>query len=82
MINTSTIESLVEKVSRSLPTGGQALAEDLKKNLLVALNSALQRMDLVTREEFDVQTELLVRTRARLEVLEAKVAEMESGKTT
>jgi hypothetical protein len=78
MLNASTIEALVEKVGRSLPAGGQSLAEDLKKNLHVALNSALQRMDLVTREEFDVQSELLARTRTRLEALEETVATMES----
>jgi len=78
MINTSTIESLVEKITRSLPSGGKALAEDLKKNLRLGLSSALDRMDLVTREEFEIQSELLARTRTRLEQLEKQVAELES----
>ncbi len=77
MINNSTIESLAEKITSSLPSGGKALADDLKKNLRVGLNSTLERMDLVTREEFDIQTELLARTRARLEILEKQVAELE-----
>lgn len=77
MINNSTIESLAEKITSSLPVGGKALADDLKKNLRVGLSSTLERMDLVTREEFDIQAELLVRTRARLEQLEQKVADLE-----
>lgn len=79
MINNSTIESLAEKITGSLPSGGKALADDLKKNLRVGLSSTLERMDLVTREEFDIQTELLARTRARLEKLEKQVAELELG---
>ncbi len=78
MINTSTIESLAEKITRSLPSGGKAFAEDLRKNLRLGLSSALDRMDLVTREEFEIQSELLARTRTRLEQLEKQVAELES----
>ncbi len=79
MINQSTIESLAEKITGSLPAGGKNLAEDIKKNLRVGLTSTLERMDLVTREEFDVQTELLARTRARLESLEQKLTELEAN---
>ncbi len=78
MINSSTIESLAEKVTSSLPSGGKALADDLKKNLRTGLTSALDRMDLVTREEYEIQTELLARTRIRLEALEQQVADLES----
>ena len=80
MINSSTIESLAEKITSSLPSGGKALAEDLKKNLRVGLSSALERMDLVTREEFEIQSELLARTRARLELLEKQVTDLETTK--
>ena len=53
-------------------------AADLEKNLRVLMQSALGRLDLVTREEYDVQREVLARTRARLEELEAKLAELEN----
>ncbi len=53
-------------------------AADLEKNLRALLQSAFSRLDLVTREEFDVQREVLARTRAKLEALEAKLAELES----
>jgi BMFP domain-containing protein YqiC len=52
-------------------------AADLEKNLRVLLQSAFSRLDLVSREEFDVQREVLARTRAKLEALEAKLAELE-----
>jgi BMFP domain-containing protein YqiC len=52
-------------------------AADLDKNLRALLQSALGRLDLVTREEYDVQREVLARTRAKLEALEAKLAELE-----
>jgi ubiquinone biosynthesis accessory factor UbiK len=53
-------------------------AKDIEKNLRALLSSAFARLDLVTREEFDVQQEVLVRTREKLQQLEAKVAEMEN----
>jgi len=52
-------------------------AKDLERNLRALLTSAFSRLDLVTREEFDVQREVLARTRAKLEALEAQVAELE-----
>ena len=52
-------------------------AADLEKNLRVLLQSAFSRLDLVSREEFDVQREVLARTRAKLAELEAKLAELE-----
>jgi len=55
----------------------QSPAADLEKNLRALLQSAFARLDLVTREEYDVQREVLARTRAKLEALEAKVAELE-----
>ena len=52
-------------------------AADLEKNLRALLQSAFSRLDLVAREEFDVQREVLARTRAKLTELEAKLAELE-----
>ena len=53
-------------------------ARDVEKNARALLSSFLSRLDLVTREEFDVQAEVLRRTRDRLDQLEAKVAELEN----
>ena len=52
-------------------------AADLEKNLKAMTASFFSRLDLVTREEFDVQREVLARTRAKLQELEAKLAELE-----
>jgi hypothetical protein len=52
-------------------------AEDLRKNMKALLTQQFARLELVTREEFDTQSQVLARTRARLEVLEQRVAEME-----
>lgn len=53
-------------------------ARDIEKNLRALMSSTFSRLDLVTREEFDVQQELLQRTREKLGQMEAKVAELEA----
>ena len=53
-------------------------ARDLEKNLKAMLHQGFAKLDLLTREEFDIQSEVLARTRAKLEALEARVAELES----
>lgn len=72
-------EELSERLGRMLPPGAERLREDLRRNFKATVQSTLDRMDLVTREEFDIQRALLARTRARLEELEQRVAEMESA---
>lgn len=54
--------------------------QDVEKNVKAVLGGAFARLDLVTREEFDVQKEVLSRTRAKLEALEARIAELEAGR--
>jgi len=56
----------------------QSPAKDIEKNMKAMLNQSFSKLDLLTREEFDIQSEVLQRTRARLEALEARVAELES----
>ena len=53
-------------------------AKDLEKNMKALLSQGFSKMDLVTREEFDIQAQVLVNTRAKLEELEARVAELEA----
>ena len=55
-------------------------AKDIEKNLRALLSSAFSRLDLVTREEFDVQQEVLRNTREKLQQMEARVAELEAAK--
>ena len=69
---------LLEEIDRRMKDIlARSPAADLEKNLRALLQSALSRLDLVTREEFDVQREVLARTRAKLAELEAKLAELE-----
>lgn len=74
------IDDLARKLSASVPQGLSNLRRDLEDNFKAVLQSALSRMDLVTRQEFDVQAGVLRRTREKLEALEAKLAELERGK--
>ncbi|MFC5473098.1 accessory factor UbiK family protein [Paraherbaspirillum soli] len=53
-------------------------AKDIEKNVKAMLSQGFSKLDLVTREEFDVQTQVLAATRAKLEALEARVAELEA----
>ena len=52
--------------------------KDVEKNVKAMLNQGFSKLDLVTREEFDIQAQVLAKTRARLEALEARVAELEA----
>ena len=56
-------------------------AKDIERNMKAMLSQGFSKLDLVTREEFDTQTQVLVRTRARLEELEARVAQLEQRLT-
>ena len=53
-------------------------AKDIEKNVKAMLSQGFSKLDLVTREEFDIQTQVLGKTRAKLESLEARVAELEA----
>ena len=75
MINPQNIEQVLDSLRRAVPGG---LAQEVEKNLRAALTAALAKLDLVTREELEVQAAVLARTRARLEELEKQVAELET----
>lgn len=71
------LDDLARRLSGSFPKGLQALQEDIDRNLRASLEGGLAKLDLVTREEFDVQAAVLARTREKLEQLEAVVAGLE-----
>ena len=77
MIDPKTLDGLVAKIAEGLPAGIGQVHEDLRNNVQAALSAALTRMNLVSREEFDVQSAVLARTREKLTALEAKVGELE-----
>jgi len=71
-------DDLSRKLADSLPSGVQALRDDVEHNLRSTLEAALAKLDLVTREEFEVQRAVLLRTRERLEAMEKRIAELEA----
>lgn len=76
------VNRLSEQLSQILPPGVKSLREDFEENLKSVLREAFTRMDLVTREEFEVQASLLSKTRIKLEALEAKLKALESQVST
>ncbi len=78
MIDTKKIEEVVQSISKALPPGLVQMQEDAEKNIRSALTATFTKLDLVTREEFDVQGQVLLRTREKLEALERRVAELEN----
>jgi len=77
MIDPKLIDDLAKKIADSVPSGLQSMQNDLQKNFQSILAAGLSRLDLVTREEFDIQAAVLVRTREKLELLERQIAELE-----
>src|SRR5437773_10553603 len=77
MLNTATLDELARKIGRAIEASP---AKDIEKNIKALLQSGLQRLDLVPREQFELQAQVLLRTREKLEALEARVAELEARK--
>ena len=75
------IDDIARRLAGAVPENVAALGRDLEQNFKGVLQSQLAKLDLVTREEFDTQTQVLVRTRARLEELEQRVAQLEARLT-
>ena len=73
-----TIDQLARRLAESLPQGVKSVRDDLEQNFRTILNSGLARLELVTREEFEVQEAVLARTRAKLEALEKRMSSLES----
>ena len=76
------LDQLARQMAEAVPQNIKALGEDLERNFKSLLQSGIERMDLVSREEFDLQTAVLERTREKLEALEARLAEMENSLST
>jgi BMFP domain-containing protein YqiC len=71
------IDDLAQRLAGSVPESVAALRRDLEQNFKGVLAGGLAKLDLVTREEFDVQAAVLKRTRAKLTALEKRLAELE-----
>jgi BMFP domain-containing protein YqiC len=76
------IDDLARRLSAAIPESVSAVRRDLEGNFKAVLQSTLARLDLVTRQEFDVQAAVLRRTREKLEALEARLAAFEQREDT
>ena len=74
-MDNKTIENIAKQISESMPSGVKELAGNVEQRVKQTLQSQLSKLDLVTREEMDVQQQLLLRLRERVEQLEQQVAE-------
>lgn len=79
MIDARVFDEIANTLGKLLPPGASDIKDDFEKNAKSAIQSAMGRLDLVTREEFDVQAKVLLRTREKLEALEARITELENG---
>lgn len=77
MLDPKHLDDFAQRLAGTLPKGLQALQSDINRNLRAGVEAGLAKLDLVTREEFDVQAAVLARTREKLDAMEARVAELE-----
>ena len=78
MIDLTHLDDLARRLSALVPPGLREGRDELQQNFKSVLQSGLARLDLVTREEFDVQRAVLLRTREKLEALQRTVADLEA----
>jgi len=82
MIDGRVFDDIASSLSKLLPPGAASLKDDFERNAKAAVQGGLERLDLVTREEFDIQMKMLERTREKLNALEARLAELESSESS
>ena len=80
MPDTTFIDRLIADLAERLPPGRGEMGKEVERNLRVVLAEGIARLDLITREEFDIQQQVLARTRAKLEQLEQQVAALEKAR--
>ena len=78
MLNPKKLEEIAKQITESLPPGVKTVAEGMESKVKQVVQSKLAQMDFVSREEFDVQTKVLQRTREKLEALEARMSALEA----
>jgi BMFP domain-containing protein YqiC len=75
MLNAKSLDELAARIGKAFEGSP---AKELEKNIKAMLQSGLARLDLVTRQEFDIQADVLRKTREKVELLETRVAELEA----
>lgn len=77
MLDPKKLEEIAKNISDAIPPGVKSMAGEAENRVKQVLQTQLSKLDLVTREEFDVQSQVLIRTREKLEALEARITELE-----
>jgi BMFP domain-containing protein YqiC len=80
-MNANSLDELARRLAESVPESVKAFGRDLEGNFKAVLQAQLAKLDLVTRQDFDVQSAILQRTQAKLADLEARVKELEAKLT-
>lgn len=78
-MNNESIENIASRLAEAVPGSLKSMREDLEQNFRSVLRASLGKLDLVTREEFEVQEAVLAKTRAKLEALEHQLKELEGS---
>ena len=78
MLNPKKLEEIARQISEAVPQGVRDMAEGAESKVKQILQSQISRLDFVSREEFDVQTQVLLRTREKLQALENRIAALEA----
>jgi BMFP domain-containing protein YqiC len=76
------IDEIARRLMESLPQAARSVQQDIEGGFKAVLRERLSKLDLVSRDEFDAQTKVLERTRARLEALETRLASLEGSAPT
>lgn len=77
MVDTKRLDELARRLAEAVPPAVRGLGDEMEKNFRAVLTATFSRLDLVTREEFELQQALLVRTREKLDGLVARLTELE-----
>ena len=78
MLDPKKLEDLAKQIAEAVPPGVKNMAEEAEGRVKAVLQSQLSKLDLVTREEFDIQSQVLIRTREKLDAMESRIAELEA----
>ncbi len=79
MIDAKVFDNMAQQLGKLLPAGVEELKSDFENNARAVIQNTLSKMDLITREEFDVQTALLQKTALRVKGLEKRISKLESS---
>lgn len=78
MLDPKKLEEIAKNISAAIPPGVKNMADEAEGRIKQVLQAQLTKLDFVSREEFDIQSQVLIRTREKLETLEARLAQLEA----